>query len=362
MVIVGVDAHKRTHTLLAIDGVGRKLGEKTVTATTEGHREGLVWARRRFGRELLWAIEDCRAVTARLERDLIAHKQQVVRVPTTMMSRARDTLRTRGKSDAIDALAVARAAQREPNLPVASHNEVSWEMKLLVDRRDDLVAQRIATGNRLLWRVHWLDPEQPVKSLNAKSSRKALSDWLSVQKGLVAELARDELADIDRVIGDIEAVNNRIQERIEHVAPTLLRMQGCGHLTAAKIIAETAGIHRFKSEAAWARYVGVAPKNHSSAGDTAVPFRMGRSGNRQLNMAIHRIAVTQVRRAGAGQTYFQRRLQEGNARAYALRCLKRQVARAVYRALRVDEDLAVSPSQQGPPKSSDVTPTSSPSG
>lgn len=336
MIIVGIDAHKRTHMLVAIDEAGRKVGEKVVPATTDGHRSGLLWARRRFGRDLLWGVEDCRAVTARLERDLIAHKQDVARVPTVMMARTRGVQRTRGKSDSIDALAVARAVLHEPNLPVAAHDEVSWEMKLLVERRDDLVGLRIATINRLLWRVHWLNPERSIGSLNGATSRKALSDWLLGQKGLVAEFARDELAEIDRLGLAIAALGKRISERVARAAPALLRLQGCGDLTAAKIVAEAAGIGRFRSEAAWASYVGVAPRVHSSGGDAVVPFRAGRHGNRQLNMAIHRIAITQVRRGGAGQEYFNRRLRRGSSRPQALRRLKRQVARAVYQALRAD--------------------------
>lgn len=156
MIIVGVDAHKSTHTLVAINEVGRKLGEKTIRATTDGHDEGLLWAQRKFGRDLRWGVEDCRTVTGRLEHDLMARKEQVVRVPTRMMSDSRETLRTRGKSDSIDALAVARAVLREPDLPVAFHDDESWEMKLLVDRREDLTGQRTATINRLFL-AHPLD-------------------------------------------------------------------------------------------------------------------------------------------------------------------------------------------------------------
>lgn len=118
MVIVGVDAHKSTHTLVAVDEVGRKLGERTVAATTEGHLDALGWAGR--WPERRFALEDCRHVTRRLESDLLAAGQAVVRVPTRLMAGERRGGRERGKSDPIDALAVARAALREPDLPVAS--------------------------------------------------------------------------------------------------------------------------------------------------------------------------------------------------------------------------------------------------
>jgi transposase len=80
MVVVGADVHKRTHTFVAVDEVGRVLGEKVVAATTAGHHKALLWARERFGAELLWGIEDCRPLSARLERDLLGAGQKVVRV------------------------------------------------------------------------------------------------------------------------------------------------------------------------------------------------------------------------------------------------------------------------------------------
>ena len=119
MVVVGADVHKRTHTFVAVDEVGRKLGEKVVVATSAGHAEAVMWARERFGAQVVWAIEDCRHLSARLERDLLTAGQQVVRVPPKLMARPGHA-RTRGKSDPIDALAVARAALREPDLPTAS--------------------------------------------------------------------------------------------------------------------------------------------------------------------------------------------------------------------------------------------------
>src|ERR1700694_1657467 len=151
MVVVGADVHKRTHTFVAVDGVGRKLGEKVVAATSVGHAKALRWAREQFGAELVWGTEDCRHLSARLERDLLSAGQQVVRVPPKLMAQTRASARTRGKSDPIDALAVARAVLREPDLPVASHDEGSRELKLLVDRREDLVAQRTATIKRVFW-------------------------------------------------------------------------------------------------------------------------------------------------------------------------------------------------------------------
>jgi transposase len=346
MVVVGADVHKRTHTFVAVDEAGRKLAEKTVKAITAGHAEAVMWAREQFGVDVVWAIEDCRHLSARLERDLLALGQKVVRVPPKLMAQTRASARTRGKSDPIDALAVARGFVREPDLPVASHDEVSRELKLLVDRREVLVAQRTATINRLLWRVHELDPEHAPKprSLDLAKHRNILGRWLDTQSGIVAELARDELADITRLTQTINALAKRIGERVREVAPVLLAMPGCGELTAAKLVGETAGVARFKSEAAFARHAGVAPVPVWS-GNTRGRVRLTRSGNRQLNAALHRIAVTQIRLDGLGQTYYRHRLAEGDSTPEALRCLKRRLARVVFNHLHTDHNNRQKPCQ-----------------
>lgn len=211
-----------------------------------------------------------------------------MRVPPHLMAQTRASARTRGKSDPIDALAVARAVLREPGLPVASYDEVSRELKLLVDRRENLVSHRSATMNRLLWRIHELDPSRAPKpaSLGRAKTHRELRAWLTTQLGLVAELARDELADIIVLTDQIDALERRIALRVRANAPSLLTIFGCKELTAAKVVGETAGVVRFRNEAAFARYAGLAPTPRSSGG-TRVALRTSRSGNRQLHTAIY---------------------------------------------------------------------------
>lgn len=339
MVVVGTDVHKRTHTFVAVDQAGVKLGEKVVPATTAGHQKALSWAQCEFGEDMVWGIEDCRNLSARLERDLLSAGQRVVRVAPKLMAQARASARTRGKSDPIDALAVAHAVLRYPDLPVASHDEVSRELKLLVDRREDLVAQRTSTINRLLGRIHELDPARAPKkgSLDRAKTRAELTEWLDTLHGLLAELARDELADITRLTDTINALAARIGQHAHDVAPNLLALPGCGELTAAKLVGETAGVRRFKSEAAFARHSGVAPIPVWS-GNTAGRVRMTRSGNRQLNAALYRIAITQIRITDSpGQRYYRKRLAQGDSSTEALRCLKRRLSRIVYHRLHTDE-------------------------
>jgi transposase len=339
MVVVGADVHKRTHTFVAVDEVGRELGHRTFEATTAGHRDAVRWARSKFGDELRWAIEDCRHLSARLERDLLTAGQSVVRVPPKMMAEQRRIARTRGKSDPIDAAAVARAALREPDLPVASHDESSRELKLLVDRREDLVQQRTATINRLLWRVHELDPSwaPPARSLDIAKQQRRLMERLTGLTGIVAELARDELSEVVELTGKANELERRIRAQVTVAAPTLLAMPGVGALTAAKIVGEAAGVSRFKSEAAFARHAGIAPIPVWS-GNTAGRVRLTRSGNRQLNAAVHRIAVTQTRLDGLGKIYYEKKKAEGMSTPEALRCLKRRLARIVFNHLTTDHN------------------------
>jgi len=336
MVVVGADVHKCKHTFVAVDEVGRKLGEKTVDAVTAGHTAAIMWARVQFGTELVWGIEDCRNMSARLERDLLSAGQKVVRVPTKLMAQVRKSARAHGKSDPIDAQAVARAVLREPELPIASHDEVSRELKLLTDRRDVLVAQRTSAINRLRWHVHELDPEREPRSLDAATHQQALGNWLDTQPGLVAEIARAELADIIRLTAQITALAKRLGARVRALAPALLALPGCAELTAAKILGETAAVGRFKSEAAFACHAGVAPIPVWS-GNTKGQMRLSRSGNRQLNAALHRIAITQIRmQTSRGHHYYQRLITTGKTKAAARRCLKRRIAHAVYQALHAD--------------------------
>jgi transposase len=341
MVVVGADVHKRTHTFVAVDEVGRQVGQLTVSADRKGHAKALRWARQQFPVARRWGVEDCRHLSARLERDLLSGGEQVVRVPPKLMAQARASARTRGKSDPIDALAVARAVLREPDLPIALHDETSRELKLLVDRREDLVGERTRMINRFRWHLHELDPHlDPSKtSLNRAKTRAELAEQLAGFDGLVAELARDILADIDRITHTINDLERRISHRVEEQGAALIGLAGCAALTAAKIIGETAGVARFRSEACFARHAGVAPIPVWS-GNTAGRVRMSRAGNRQLNAALHRIAVTQIRLDGEGRRYYRKRLMAGDSTTEALRCLKRRLARVVFKTLHTLEQPA----------------------
>lgn len=155
MVTIGIDSHKQTHTAVAVDDLGRRLGEKKLATTSEAHLGPVAWARQWIA--VCFALEDCRHLTRRLERDLLGAGHRVVRVPTQLMAAARRGGRRPGKSDPIDAEAVALAALRHSDLPVAELDGPTREVKLLVDRRD-LVAERTRIQARLRWHLHELDP------------------------------------------------------------------------------------------------------------------------------------------------------------------------------------------------------------
>ncbi len=335
MVMVGVDVHKKTHTAVGADQVGRQLSQRTVRATDAGHRELARWVRQCWPDEpVTFAVEDCRHVSTRLERALPAAGCRVVRVPPKLMAGARSSARTRGKSDQIDALAIARAALREPNLPVAEHDHVSRELKLLVDHREDLVNQRTQAQNRLRWHLHDLDPQldPPAGALDRLKILDELTSWIDAQPvSVVTRIAAELLADIRALTIRERALEREIAERVRTVAPQLLELPGCGALPAAKIVGETANAARFPSEACFAMHAGVAPIPASSGSSDR--HRLARGGNRQLNTALHRIAVTQIRLNGRGREYYQRRRAGGDSGPEALRALKRRLAGIVFNLL-----------------------------
>lgn len=334
MVVIGIDSHKRTHTAVAADGTGRKLGEKTVPATSAGHLELVRWAGRFETRT--FALEDCRHLSRRLSNDLLVAGERVIRVPPKLMAGARRSSREPGKSDPIDALAVARAALRE-DLPVATLDGPEREVRLLVDHRDDLVAERTRAQNRLRWHLHELDPgnEPAARSLDRAVVLAALERDLAGAPGTVGRIARELVVRIRALTREINELEREIGRLVADLSPTLLETVGCGSLTAAKLLGEAAGVGRFRSRAAFARHNGSAPLPVWS-GNT-VRHRLSRTGNRQLNLALHRIAITQLRLGGPGKEYVDHRRAMGDTKTEAIRALRRRISDEVFRRMRHDE-------------------------
>lgn len=341
MIIVGVDTHKQTHTAVAIDAVtGQVLGERTASATRSGFSEHLDWARGLAeADELSWAVEDCRHVSGGLERFLLAAGEKVFRVSPKLMGRARRGFRERGKSDPIDATNVARAALMEglESLPAAYLDDEAMEIKLLADHREDLVSARCQDQQRLRWHLHEIDPEYeiPAGALDRTRWLEKVGRWLARQEQVTrVRIARELLRRVRTSVRQTRELEKEIEALVRSKAPSLTEIPGCGILTAAKILSETAGIERFGSDAKLARLAGVAPIPASSGKKDR--HRLDRGGNRQLNCALHRIAVTQGRTHEPARAYLARKQAEGKSRIEALRCLKRMLARRVWQALRAD--------------------------
>ena len=344
MLVLGIDAHKRTHTVVVVDETGRQLAQCTTTATTTvDHLELVRWADR-FGSERRWAVEDCRHLSRRLERDLLAAGEAIVRVPPKLMAHARDAARTYGKSDPIDALAVARAALREPDLPMARLDGEARQVRLLVDHREDLIGERTRQICRLRWHLHELDPawDPPQRSLNRYKQLDEIIARLAGFDGLVARLALEITHSVRELTARINDLERELTASVKSLAPTLLTRPGIAVLTAAKILGETADITRFKSKDAYARHTGTAPLPVWSGNH--VRHRLARTGNRQLNCALHRIAVTQGRCHPEARAFIERRLARGNTRSEALRALKRRLSDIVYRDLLHDATVDVAKS------------------
>jgi transposase len=337
MIVIGADTHKQTHTCSAVfAGTGQLAGELTAAARKVGFAELLGWGRG-LDEERIWAIEDCRHVSGSLERFLIAAGERVIRVPPKMMGESRRGERTRGKSDPIDALAVARAALKEgpETLPCAHLDESALEVKLLLDHREDLVTARSEDQQRLRWHLHdlWPELEIPAGALDRLVWLERISRRLArAEQSARVRIARELVRAIRQRTQRATELEREISVLVGAQASELLELPGCGALTAAKLLAETAGVERFSSDAKLARLAGVAPIPSSSG--KRERHRLDRGGNRQLNCALHRIAVTQGRVHPPARDYLARKQAEGKSRMEALRCLKRQLARTVWQALR----------------------------
>jgi transposase len=337
MIVIGLDVHKQTVTAVAVDEAGRPLDEAVIPV---GSDELLGWASA-LDRERLWAVEDCRQLTGWLERQLLSIGEQLVRVPPKLTVPERRAGRTRGKSDPIDALAIARAAIREPDLGrPRPEQRVYREIKLLVDHREDLVAERTRTQQRLRWHLHQLDPtyELPLRMLSRASHLERVGRWLARrEQELQVRLARELVSTIRSMNRTIAELDRELEQRTTEVAPALLELPGCAAVTAAKLLAEIGPVDRFKSDAQPTRHSGVAPLEASSGKHQR--HRHDRGGNRQLNAALYRIAITQARHHAPARDYLQRKRAEGKSRREALRCLKRLLVRVVFQTLKASPAL-----------------------
>jgi transposase len=317
MVTIGVDPHKRTHTAVAVDEVGAELGCRTARAVRDGFGELLVWARRLADLERVWVIEDCRHVSGSLERFLLDHGETVVRLAPRLMAGARLGGRERGKSDPIDALAVARAALREgvQTLPAARLTGPELEIRQLAIHRERLVDIRTRLINELRWQLHDLWPEWEIPKrvlIGAGWQEKIARRLARAEQTARVRVARDEIRRIRDLTRTINELHQELEGLVKAAAPQLLAERCLGVLIAAKLIGEIAGIDRFASDR----------------------HRLDRGGNRQLNHAIHMLALTKIRWDPETAVYIAKQRERGRTNREAIRSLKRHLIRRIYNLLR----------------------------
>ena len=334
MIVIGIDPHKQTHTAVAVEGrSGQRRAQETVKARRRGHEQLLLWARE-LDDERVFAVEDCRHVSGTLERFLLARGERVIRVPPKLMGRTRRRGRSYGKSDAIDALAVAHAYLREPELPAAFLAGGERKLKLLLDHREDLVAERSRIQQRLRWHLHDIEPEfhLPTGALNRFCWLERIEARLAAEQSVQVGICRELVLRCRELTRRANELEHELAALVSAQAAPLLALRGCAALTAAKLLVEAANVGRFAGEADFAMHSGTAPLDASSGQQQR--HRLNPFGNRQLNCALHRIAVTQARCHQPARTYLERKQLQGKNRKEALRCLKRQLARTVYRILK----------------------------
>ena len=215
MIVLGADTHKRSHTIAAVSAAtGELLGEQTVEVGAKGFGALVVWARE-LGSERAWAIEDCRHVSGSFERFLIERGERVVRVTSKLTADSRRRARGRGKSDSIDAIAVARAALREglDALPAAQLQGPELDLRLLVDHRERLIRQRVAINNTLQWHLHdiWPELRLPGSSLFYGNWGPRVARRLArAEQTMRVRIARDELRRVRELSQMIKALEAEI--------------------------------------------------------------------------------------------------------------------------------------------------------
>ena len=335
MQVIGVDPHKGSHTAVAITSEEAVVASVRVQASRRQVDRLLAFAAP--WPERVWAVEGAQGVGRMLAQQLVARGERVVDVPPSLSTRVRVLSGRSGrKTDAHDARAVAVAALRQPGLAVVRAEDPSRGLRLLSDRRAQLVAARTQAVTRLHGLLAELVEGGAPQSLSAERATAILrrirpaSDVDIIRK----ELARDLLEDLRRLDAKLAANSARIAEAVAAAGTTLTQIQGIGPITAARIIGHSGNPARFATRGHYASYAGTAPIEASSG--TVERHRLSRRGNRQLNSALHGVAITQMRHPGAGKDYYERKIAEGKTRGEARRALKRHISDRVFATLVAD--------------------------
>ena len=335
-VIVAVDPAKRSHTVEVLDRDERVLATLRVENTTAGYRELRAFARR--WRQRRWAVEGARGVGRQLAQRLVADGERVIDVPAKLSTRVRvlDTGHGR-KNDPADAHAVGVAALRRRGLTEMTLDDETVALRLLSDRRRELVRTRTQTLNRIHQLLMELIPSGAPKRLSATKAKQLIATVRPrdvagrTRRAMVVEMI-DDVVILDR---KIKAVTKQIRDAVAATGTSLTDIIGVGPVIAATILGEVGDVSRFPSRHHFASFTGTAPVEASSG--EVVRHRLTRFGNRQLNHSLHTAAIVQLTHDPRGRAYYDRKKAAGKGSLGALRCLKRRLSDAVYRALVADQ-------------------------
>lgn len=342
--VIGVDPAKRSHAIEVIDENEKTLASGVFANDNAGYRQMRVIARRFPSR--VWAVEGAGGVGRQLAQRLIGDGEAVVDVPPKLSTRVRAMSTGHGrKTDPTDARAVAIVGLRNTELSHVIVDDETVALRLLSERRRDLVRSRTQTVNRLHQVLMELVPGGAAQKLTATKARALLA---TVRPRGVAGKARRQLAadyidDVTVLDRKLKTIEKRIAEAVAATGTTLTQIVGVGPITAAAILGEVGNVVRFPNNDHFASYTGTAPLDASSG--EVVRHRLSRAGNRRLNHALHIAAMVHKRYDPRGRDYYARKLAAGKGNKGALRCLKRRLSDAVFRRL-VDDQAAKSPGGQ----------------
>jgi transposase len=335
MTVAGVDCHRDTHTIVLLDVAGRELDAFTIGTTSEGYRTAMDRAAPHG--EVVWGLEGSGLYGRAFADALLASGAIVYEVPGWYTRRYRK--RAKGKSDRIDAAAVAEAVLREADrLPRPDRHDEQEAVRLLYDRRHRLSYQQTSTINRLRTVAVRLDLKGVPRYLNRAPGIARLRGMVAelpattaTQSVLIREIGKD-LDEVALLSAEIRDIDRQLAPFVERLAPELLELRGVSTVVAAGLIGHSGGSN-CRDANAFAMRAGVAPVPCSSGRRETV--RLNLHGDRQLNRCLHIMAIMQMRSAGhSGHVYYQRKRHEGKTHREAIRALKRQLATVVYHRLK----------------------------
>lgn len=334
-VAIGVDSHKSSLAVGVLDEIGRTVGVLEFANDARGHDSLIEWIDR-YGPERVIGIEGTGNYGAGLARRLLQAGEDVREVPAFLSHRERKKNPSRGKSDVNDAIAIARVVARGEGLSSPQRTELFQDLKLLSDHRDQLVRARTQLINRTHKDLVISYPgyEKAIPKLSSKKNLRAAVMLLRSDHSVRAELIRDRIVELRRLNEKISAVQKQMAGKVEESGTTLTQLRGIRFIVAAKILGEVGDPSRLRSKGSFAMLTGTAPLEASSG--RTKRHRLNRGGNRQLNYALHVMALARHRGDEDTKTYMARLQGEGKSGKEAMRCLKRHLSNVVYRQLVAD--------------------------